>query len=338
MSGIGARSTLAAALLAALLAPNLAMAAAPAATAKAPKASAAKKSAADEERDKKRALEIYERGKGKLATEDFLGAAADFEEANTLFRSANILFAAGQAWERAKKPARAADAYSRALLIGKFKGDFEEQTRQRMGELRPQIGLLSVTGSALSVSVDGGAPQAVPLEVWLDPGHHEILVEVAPKKQEKREFDVAPGSRKELRFEAPKPVAAKAKPKAAVVAAESKPANATSEPAATDWLLVGGFSTAGLGLGVLVGGLTMGMAANAAGDAYNAAPNAVTYEHANDLASTTNALIISGGVLTLVGGGVAAWRLIDGNERGSGGSLSLQLQPLPNGVVARGRF
>lgn len=289
---------------------------------------------------KKAALELYGKAVGELKAERYQEAAEGFEAANELYRSANILYAAGQAWERASEPARAADAYAAALEIGDFKPGYEDKARQQLAKLTADLGRVRVESkSGARARLDEHSVFAAPVTLHGAGGPHLLHVEKPDGSQEVRKVELTPGEEKTVDVDVAPP---KPKPKKKTAPPKKQQKEEVvfrPEPEPTgerDYFELGGYAGAGVGLGLLVSGVFLGLSANEAKDVYDVSPSQANFDHANNLATTTNVVFIAGGVLTAAGVGVVVWRTLAKEGPREGPDLALRI--LPGGVGATGRF
>lgn len=131
--------------------------------------------------DPKTASESFRMGAASFAKREFRAAAVFFETAHRLAPAAAALYNAGLAWDEAREPARAADALEGAFVAP---GELDDKQRAdalaRLARLRKTLGKLVVTGRADArfrvAHVEGRAP---PSKVFLSPGSHEVVMELA---------------------------------------------------------------------------------------------------------------------------------------------------------------
>jgi tetratricopeptide (TPR) repeat protein len=233
----------------------------------------------------------------------FQEAAQAFETAAALKPNAVALYTAALAWEQANQNERAADDYARALdLPGNALQPQQSSTaRDRLAALEKVLGTVAVTGpDGFKVQLDQFSEVPVPARLHGTGGTHALSVRAPGKQPEKREVmlegnvlqkvDVTPTTAIVIKKEEQQPQ----QPKEVIVERPAQGGHFSPLKAI-------GFSAIGAGgIGVL-GAIMLGISAQDAGDAYNAAPSHAGYVHANALASWTTGVWIGAGVLLAAG-------------------------------------
>jgi tetratricopeptide (TPR) repeat protein len=125
--------------------------------------------------DREAAQTAFARGQESFERKEFRNAALSFERAAELVESGAAHFNAGRSWEAAGDRPRAVVAYDRALANPKLLPQQREEAGRRAGRLRRELGVLRVRGRG-RVSVAHLHNVAVPLDVYVEPGSHIIIV------------------------------------------------------------------------------------------------------------------------------------------------------------------
>jgi len=279
----------------------------------------------------------YNDGMKAYAARNYEEAANDFEAAAAMRSSAIAYFGAAQAWEKASKPVRAADAYSRALTLGGLQAEAEATTKERLGMLEGLLGMVEVIAPAgYRVQLDSDTEMSAPALLHGTPGAHTLTI-VPPNgtgaTTEQRPVTLELGKTGKVNIQPPAPPSTEsskaAPPQPATSAAPPPPAaspepspGAGSAPAQSGSAVEGfnlrqalGFTAIGIGGAGLLAGALLGLEAQSARDAYNAGPTRPAYDHASSLQTWTNVAFISGGVLAAGGVALVLWpRAHDGAE------------------------
>lgn len=286
------------------------------------------------------ARQQYQDGTKAFAAKRYSEAALHFEAAASFKANAVALYTAGLAWDLASRPERAADAYTRALDVAGLDAKQTNVAKDRVQSLEKSLGTLSVTApeSGWKVQLDTLTEVAAPARLHASPGVHTLSVRAANKSIEKRDVTLEAGrvTSLELKKEEPKPP-----PKVEPEPPREKPAPPPPpdvvparlrEPFWTN-IKVAGVGVAGLGVAALGATAILGLNANDAKDAYNAAPSRAGYDHASSLETWTNISLIAGAVL--VAGGVALVAVPIG---GSESQAKIRASVTPGGIGVGGTF
>jgi len=153
----------------------------------------APRAAADE-----RAKAIFDEASAAFEAGSFTEAATKFEEADQRSPRGPTAFNAGLAWEAAGEPARAADAYARALRRGDLDPDRYGKAQARLTALREELGVLDIVAPAdATVSVAHARGARTPILIHVAPGEHELRLST----KETRRVRVAAGETLRVVFE-----------------------------------------------------------------------------------------------------------------------------------------
>jgi len=257
---------------------------------------------AQDDADTAEAKKQFAAGTKAFSAGRFQEAAQAFETAAALKPNAVALYTAALAWEQANQNERAADDYGRALeLPGNALQPQQVGTaKDRIAALEKVLGTVVVTGpDGTKVQLDQFLEVPVPAKLHATGGTHVLSVRAPGKQPEKRDVMLEGSTTMKIDVTPTTAVVKKEEPtpptKEVVV---EKPASSTGHFSA---LKAVGFSAIGAGgIGVL-GAIMLGISAQDAGDAYNAAPSHAGYVHANALATWTTGTWIGAGVLLAAG-------------------------------------
>jgi hypothetical protein len=282
----------------------------------------------------------YAAGKEAYAAKKFAEAALHFEAAASSRPHAVTLYTAALAWDAAGKPERAADAFGRSLDVPGLDPKQTENAKARLAALEPTLGTLAVKApEGTRVQLEGLTETTTPARLHAPPGTHILMARLVGDK---------PVIRKEIQLEAgqvapfeikddspapppPKKEEPKEEPKQTN---EPPPKPAASAPFPMRRAI--GIGVAGLGVGVLAGGVVLGVSALDAKDTYNAAPTRSAFDHANGLATWTTVALIAGGVLTA--GGVALAVIPEKAEKDEQQKNKMTFSLSPFGAFVSGAF
>jgi hypothetical protein len=132
------------------------------------------------ETQEQQAAALEKEGRDAFSAGEFAAAAGKFDSANRLAPHAQLRFNAALAWEKAREPARAADAYEGALRQGGLDAQREKRAQTALAGLKETLGYVKVSrpvSGTLTVAHLSHAP--IPAQFHLSPGQHEIAIESA---------------------------------------------------------------------------------------------------------------------------------------------------------------
>ncbi|HHH27773.1 MAG TPA: hypothetical protein ENK57_05425 [Polyangiaceae bacterium] len=248
------------------------------------------------------ARETFRAGEAAYQRGDYEAAANSFEVSYRLAPHPFTMFNAGLAWQGAKQPERAADAFHRAITLGGLDDDQLADATERLGELRQQLGAVRIEGPDEARVAVGHVDEAKPpVLVHLLPGDHEVLIRHADGTEARRTITVSKGETTTLTVDLPTP---KPEPEAPA------PDPVTFGDDDHDGLFIGGWVA--VGLGVAAGGtaIGLGIAALSARDDFEASGNtdADARSDAATLRTVTNVMwgvagagVVTGTILLIVG-------------------------------------
>ena len=230
----------------------------------------------------------------------FAEAAQAFEAAAALKPNAVALYTAALAWEQASQSERAADDYGRALALpaGGLNAQQSTTAKDRLEALEKVLGTLDVTGpDGDKVQLDQFTAAAVPVRLHGTGGTHTVTVLAPNKPNEKREVLLEGGQTQKLDV-TPAPAAPPKKETPPPPAKEVVVEKAVSHMSI---LKAAGFVSIGVGATTALAAILLGISAQDAGDAYNAAPSHAGFVHANALADWTTGAWITAGIFVAAG-------------------------------------
>lgn len=132
------------------------------------------------EEDKTAARELFRAGEAAFTRHEYRAAALAFEAADEKAASGGAMYNAAIAWLQAGEPARAADAFERALGSGELLDGRLGDARKRLAALERKLGVLVVTGPAtVSITVAHLTGARPPRRVHLRPGDHVVHTSLA---------------------------------------------------------------------------------------------------------------------------------------------------------------
>lgn len=282
------------------------------------------------------ARRLYGEAKKLMGDKKYKDAALAFEAAGRLKANAVALYTAAQAWELAGEPARAADAYALALVTPKLNDAQKQKSEERLGELVKELGVVAVNGDeGTRVRLDDHMEVGVPAKLHGTPGEHKLYVTRADGSSDERKLSFEAGKSVEVDADErpePQPEAPKVKK---VKLSESRKVPVDEPAKGPSPVKTLGFVGIGAGVAALGGGVLLGLSAKDAEDTYKKRPSQETLDHAKGLETSTNIMLIAGGVLTAVGITLVVWP--SKKERPPAES-ALTLRLGPGAVTAGGRF
>jgi hypothetical protein len=239
----------------------------------------------------------YDAGTSAFAEGRFVEAALDFEAAAGEQPNAVALYTAALSWEKASVPDRAADDYARALAMGGLPPDEGERATGRLGLLEGALGAVLVTGGTdeTRVQLDANTELPTPAKLHAAAGVHTLTVRTTGRPIERISVVLTRGSATKLDLAGAQASFAPAAPPA-LPGAQTR---ASAQPTPVRSAL--GFAILGAGATALLAGALLGIEAQGARDAYDAAPTSIGFDHASALQTWTTAAIVSGGILSAVG-------------------------------------
>ncbi len=253
-----------------------------------------------------------ESGRQAIKAKHFVQAAQLFEAAASLGRQTTAHVQAGQAWEQADRPERAADAFARALAQG---GEAPDPTaKERLDVLERSLGTLDVKGPpGFTVQLDSGTEAPAPARLHGPAGIHSLAI-FAPDR---------PIMRRDVRLELGKPLVltlGKDEPAQTSGANKDHPQDmSTGAPAPQTHQVVVerappgqlrkavGFTAIGLGAASLGATIVLGLSTIDARNAFNAAPSKPLFDHEQTLQTCTNVALVAGAVLAVGGVVLVLW-------------------------------
>lgn len=277
----------------------------------------------------------YGLGTQAFTAKKYVEAATHFEAAAAAKQSAVALYTAGLAWDLAGKQERAADAFSRALELPGLDPKQSSNAKEKVATYEKTLGTVAVQGpEGWKVQLDAQTEAPVPARLHALAGAHALNVKPPGKPAEKRDVLLEAGKVVEitLKDEPAKPAVTPPPEPTGLKETATPPPRASSHYNYWTIRRVAGVGVAGLGVAVLGAGAVLGINANGAKDAYDAAPSRQAFDHASSLETWTNVALITGAVCLI--GGVVLVVLPD--DDGREGRLKLGIGP--RGATLGGTF
>ena len=231
----------------------------------------------------------------------FADAAQAFEAAAALKPNGVALYTAALAWEQANQSERAADDYGRALALpgGNLNAQQAATAKDRLVALEKVLGTVDVTGpDGTKVQIDQFSQAPVPVRVHGTAGTHTLNVFAPDKPPEKREVLLEGGQTQKLDVTPQAPVVKHEPPPTPTAPKEVVVEKSVSHVSP---LKAAGWASIGVGATTALAAILLGVSAQDAGDAFNAAPSHAGYVHANALADWTTGAWITAGVFVAAG-------------------------------------
>jgi hypothetical protein len=201
------------------------------------------------------AAAYFREGTAAFDRGDYRASALAFEAAHRRAPHPSALYNAARAWDAAGDRPRAADAFAGALRAG-LHGAQRRDAEERGRALAPSLARLRVLAPAGSRVTVGHADRVeTPADVHLEPGEHEVIVQLADGRRLVRRIEASAGDHT-LAVGAPAP--APAPPRARAEAAVPAPVPAASTSGLRVAGLVGlGTSAVLTGAAVVLGVATL---------------------------------------------------------------------------------
>jgi len=146
--------------------------------------------AAPTEQDLTHASEHFQRGKAAFADKRYREAASAFGQAFQIVPDAGTAFNAALAWESAKDPARAADAYVQAIETGGLDGPRSADAKRALAEIEAELSRVVVRTTAPARVTIAYRDEPAPLIVHLAPGGYAVVATFADGSRASRTIDV----------------------------------------------------------------------------------------------------------------------------------------------------
>ena len=292
------------------------------------------------------ARQQYQDGTKAFSGKRYAEAALHFEAAAAFKANAVALYTAGLAWDLAAKPERAADAYARALDVSGLDAKQTNVAKERVAALEKTLGIVSVTApDGWKVQIDSLSEVVTPARLHAPPGPHVVNVRTSTRTTEKRDVALEAGKVVFLELKDEPKVQPKPPPKDPEPAATKEPppspdplpARLRQKPFWTTFKVVG-VGLAGVGLAGVGAGALLGLSANDAKDAYNAAPSRPGFDHADSLQTLTNAAFITGAVLLAAGIVLVVVPIGERDARHGFVPATVKVGAMPGGVALGGTF
>jgi hypothetical protein len=256
------------------------------------------------------AADFFRAGRAAYARKDYRAAATAFDAAFREAPHAAVKYNAALAWELAREPARAADAFEAALASGQgLSAEQEKDARARLGRLEDDLARLEVAAPpGTLVSVAHLERAQAPLAAHVAAGDHELVASLPDGGERRRRVRAQVGKVTSVRFAAAAETAAgstrtdtSADSAAAVTTVDAPSAQRASDGSA---LRTAGWVTIGFGGASAIAAVALGVAALDARDdweADNTPGNQETLDRAATLRTWTNVAWVAAGTFAAAG-------------------------------------
>ncbi len=267
--------------------------------------------ASADEGDAASARNAYNAGTKAFADQRYGEAAIAFETAAAEKPNAIALFTAALSWDKTNAPERAADDYARALALPGLPPDKIAQAKERLASLESMLGAVAVAGpDGTRAQLDANTERPVPATLHGAAGVHTLMVRSPSGSIERRQIVVERGKTAQLDLATALPATQSPAPNA--TPAQPPPPETSSEATSphaprSDWKKPVGLTLMGVGGATLLAGVVLGLEAEDAKNAYDAAPVQATYDHAASLQTWTTVAFVAGGVLAAGGIALFLW-------------------------------
>jgi hypothetical protein len=182
----------------------------------------------------------------KVATEaygkgEFRDAAVAFEKAYRDAPHGSPMYNAGLAWEAAKEPARAADAYQLALETPGLTPQQTTDAKMRLASLEKSLGRLEVNGPpGTTVTVAHVAAAPVPVKLHIAAGQQDMVVKFSDGQESRQQLGVPAGVIVPVTVVSPPPLAPVAPVTPAPAPPPPEPTSSGSTAKTLGWVAIGG--------------------------------------------------------------------------------------------------
>ena len=289
------------------------------------------------------ARNAYNAGTKAFADQRYGEAAIAFETAAAEKPNAIALFTAALSWDKTNAPERAADDYARALALPGLPPDKIAQAKERLASLESMLGAVALSGpDGTRVQLDANTDRPVPATLHGAAGVHTLMVRSPSGSIERRQVVVERSKTEPLDL-ATAPPATPSTPAPSATPAQPPPSEtppeATPPPAPrSDWKKPVGLTLMGVGGATLLAGVVLGLEAEDAKNAYDAAPVQATYDHASSLQTWTTVAFVAGGVLAAGGIALFLWPSHAQPTEPSTTTTGVEIVPGLGGAAIRGAF
>ncbi|MEM6789634.1 MAG: hypothetical protein AAF928_03790 [Myxococcota bacterium] len=267
-----------------------------------------------------RGVAAYGEGERRGDRGAFRAAARCFEFAHEAEPSGPVLFNAAKSWTAADEPARAADAYARALTTGGLEPAYQKIAREQLaaaGKALMVVDAVRPRGRRLRVAhVDGD----VPTTFHLEPGAHDVVI-TCPGEDLTLSLTARAGDKERLDLPCPDAAAPSPSPPPRRPPPDD---DGVSALGVTGWTLL---AVGGAGGAVALG---LGIATVDARDEFRETRDEDVRARGEDLRLGTNISAFGGLALGLLGAGLLVYDAVADD--------GIEVAVSPSGVRLRGSF
>jgi hypothetical protein len=176
----------------------------------------------------------FDAGLSLMQSEDYNGAAVEFEESGRLYKTKSAIFNLANCYKALKRYDES--LASLKLLEGEFGESIDAEMKAAIAAMRKEI--QSITGTLVvqvyedgaSIFVDGArvGRSPIPSPLLLGPGYHEVRVELGSKAPIVKKVKLVSGESREVSFSFGDAEQGPPKPAAEVESAETEPKTETA--------------------------------------------------------------------------------------------------------------
>jgi hypothetical protein len=248
--------------------------------------------------DQAAAQESFKLGAQAYEKGEFQNAALSFEKAYRDAPHGSPMYNAGLAWEAAKEPARAADAYQLALDTPGLTPQQTTDAKARLASLEKTVGRVEVTAPpGATVTVAHVTAAEPPVKAHVAAGQQEVVTKFPDGQETRQQVTVTAGATAPVTVAQPPPLPPPPPPPDPNPPPPEQPAPGKTTRT-LGWVAVGG------GAVLAIGGTYLGFSALAARDEFVASQrhNQDAHDRADSQRTWTNVLFV--GAFALVATGV----------------------------------
>jgi hypothetical protein len=240
----------------------------------------------------------------KVATEaygkgEFRDAAVAFEKAYRDAPHGSPMYNAGLAWEAAKEPAHAADAYQLALATPGLTPQQTTDAKARLASLEKTLGRLEVNGPpGTTVTVAHVTAANVPVRLHIAAGQQDMVVKFADGQESRQQIGVPAGVIVPVTVVSPAPLPPPAPVTPPPAPPPPEPPSSSGSTAKTlGWVAIGGSAA------VLSVSIYMGVSALDSRDEFEATQrrSVDAHDRADSQRTWTNVLLVGAVALAATG-------------------------------------
>ncbi|MEO7096276.1 MAG: PEGA domain-containing protein [Polyangiales bacterium] len=150
--------------------------------------------AAPSDADKKKAGAFFKKGKELFDKKDYKGAKDQFSKAEEIVPAGTAEYYLGRCAEELGDQNAAAGWYDKSIATGKLKPDLESDAKARVATIKSKPVKIKVNSdpAGATIWIDGkDSGQKTPAEIEVTPGPHKVSLQMAGKKNNDQDVEVA---------------------------------------------------------------------------------------------------------------------------------------------------